>query len=69
MAAPSTAPPCRFNTAITAGRTIAFAQLNLADVKAVKMHFGVKVNDVVMALCAGALGRLLADRGELPRRS
>jgi diacylglycerol O-acyltransferase / wax synthase len=69
MAAPFTAPTCRFNAAITARRTIAFTQLNLADVKAVKSHFGVKVNDVVMGLCAGALRRQLADRGELPRRS
>jgi diacylglycerol O-acyltransferase / wax synthase len=69
MAAPFAAPPCRFNTAITAGRTSAFTQLKLADIKAVKNHFGVKVNDVVMALCAGALRRLLVDRAELPKRS
>jgi diacylglycerol O-acyltransferase / wax synthase len=69
MAAPFAAPRCRFNAAITAERTIAFTQLKLADVKAVKNHFGVTVNDVVMARCAGTLRRLLADRGELPKRS
>jgi diacylglycerol O-acyltransferase / wax synthase len=69
MAAPFAAPRCRFNAAITAERTIAFTQLKLADVKAVRNHFGVTVNDVVMALCAGTLRRLLADRGELPKRS
>ncbi|MBO0865384.1 MAG: wax ester/triacylglycerol synthase family O-acyltransferase [Mycobacterium sp.] len=69
MAAPFTAPRCRFNAAITAERSSAFAQLKLADVKAVKNRFGLTVNDVVMALCAGALRRLLADRGELPKRS
>jgi WS/DGAT/MGAT family acyltransferase len=69
MAAPFAAPRCPFNAAITAERSVAFAQLKLADVKSVKNHFGVKVNDVVMALCAGALRRLLADRGELPKRS
>ncbi|MGH3633874.1 WS/DGAT/MGAT family O-acyltransferase [Mycobacterium sp.] len=69
MAAPFAAPRCRFNAAITAQRASAFTKLNLADVKAVKNHFGVTVNDVVMALCAGALRKLLADRGELPKRS
>jgi diacylglycerol O-acyltransferase len=68
MAAPFAAPRCRFNAAITAERTIAFTQFSLADVKVVKNHFGVTVNDVVMALCAGALRRLLAHRGELPER-
>lgn len=69
MAAPFAAPKCRFNAAITAERTAAFIQLKLADVKTAKNRFGVTVNDVVMALCAGALRRLLADRGELPERS
>ena len=69
MAAPFAAPRCRFNAAITAERAMAFTQLKLADVKAVKNRFGLTVNDVVMALCAGALRRLLADRGELPERS
>ncbi|BBZ12316.1 WS/DGAT/MGAT family O-acyltransferase [Mycobacterium branderi] len=69
MAAPFAAPKCRFNAAITSERAVAFTQLKLADVKAVKNRFGVKVNDVVMALCAGALRRLLAEHGELPKRS
>jgi diacylglycerol O-acyltransferase len=68
MAAPFSAPRCGFNAAITAERTTAFAQLQLADVKAVKNRFGLTVNDVVMALCAGALRRQLADRDELPTR-
>ncbi|SEH48150.1 Diacylglycerol O-acyltransferase [Mycolicibacterium rutilum] len=66
MAAPFTAPATVFNAEITADRILAMAQLDLDDVKSVKNHFGVKVNDVVMALCAGALRRYLAHRGELP---
>lgn len=66
MAAPFAAPTTRFNDTVTGHRNVAFAQLDLEDVKAVKNHFGVKVNDVVMALVAGVLRRYLMDRDELP---
>lgn len=66
MAAPFAAPPTAFNTSITAERNIAFASLDLDQLKTVKNRFTVKVNDVVMAVCAGMLRRFLADRGELP---
>lgn len=66
MAAPFSAPATVFNAEITSDRTIALAQLELDDVKRVKKAFGVKVNDVVMALCAGALREYLLKRGELP---
>ena len=66
MPAPFTAPRTPFNSTITGHRAVAFAQLELADVKAVKNAFGVKVNDVVMTLVASALRSYLAGRGELP---
>ena len=66
MAAPFAAPSTAFNAEVTSERNIAFAQLDLDDVKRVKNRFDVKVNDVVMALCAGALREFLHDRGELP---
>jgi WS/DGAT/MGAT family acyltransferase len=66
MAAPFAAPKTRFNATVTGRRNVAFAQLDLEDVKTVKNHFGVKVNDVVMALVAGVLRRFLLDRDELP---
>lgn len=69
MPTPFTAPPTPFNGSITAHRNVAFAQLNLADVKTVKDHFGAKVNDVVMALVAGVLRKFLLDRDELPDSS
>ncbi len=68
MAAPFAAPATAFNAEVTPERNIALAQLDLEDVKRVKNRFGVKVNDVVMALCAGALREFLRDRGELPNK-
>jgi WS/DGAT/MGAT family acyltransferase len=66
MTRPFKAPPTAFNTAITGHRNIAFAQLDLEDVKTVKNRSGVKLNDVVMALVSGVLRQFLLDRGELP---
>jgi WS/DGAT/MGAT family acyltransferase len=69
MAAPFAAPQTTFNAKVTGHRNVAFAQLDLEDIKTVKNHFGVKVNDVVMALVSGVLRRFLLDRGELPDSS
>jgi diacylglycerol O-acyltransferase len=69
MASPFRAPQTAFNAKVTGHRNIAYAQLDLADVKKVKNHFGVKVNDVVMALVSGVLRQYLADRGEMPDSS
>jgi WS/DGAT/MGAT family acyltransferase len=63
------APQTTFNAKVTGHRNVAFAQLDLEDIKTVKNHFGVKVNDVVMALVSGVLRRFLLDRGELPNSS
>ena len=59
----------RSTPASPADRNVAYAQLDLDDIKTVKNHFGVKVNDVVMALVAGVLRQFLLDRGELPDSS
>ena len=66
MAAPFRAPKTIFNAEVTGERSIAFAQLDFEDVKQIKDRFEVKINDVVMALCAGALREYLRGRGELP---
>ncbi|MFM8971412.1 MAG: wax ester/triacylglycerol synthase domain-containing protein, partial [Actinomycetota bacterium] len=55
-AAPFTAPRLTWNGSITPHRKVAFATISLADVKEVKAAFGVIVNDVVLAMVAGALG-------------
>ena len=60
------APATPFNRAIGPHRRWAFRTLPLDDVKAVKNAAGSTVNDVVMALCAGALRRWLLDHDALP---
>lgn len=66
MAAPFTAPPTPFNGTLTRQRNVAYSQLDLRDIKRVKNRFGVTINDVVVALCAGVLRRYLLELGELP---
>lgn len=69
MPAPFSAPRTSFNGTVTSHRSVAFTRLRLEDVKEVKNAFGTTVNDVVLALCSGALRRYLDDRGELPESS
>jgi len=66
MAAPFAAPQTAWNANVTSHRNIAWAELDLDDIKKVKNHFGVKLNDVVMALVSGVLRKFLLDRGQLP---
>jgi diacylglycerol O-acyltransferase / wax synthase len=63
---PGRAPATPFNRSITAHRRVAFRSVELSRVKAVKAVYGVSVNDVVMAMCAGALRRWLIDHDALP---
>ncbi|TAM63292.1 wax ester/triacylglycerol synthase family O-acyltransferase [Mycobacterium sp.] len=66
MAAPFAAPPTAFNGRFTRRRNIALTSVDLDDVKTVKQRFGVTVNDVVTAMCAGALRQFFSDRDALP---
>jgi diacylglycerol O-acyltransferase / wax synthase len=63
---PGRAPATPFNKPITPHRRVAFRSVDLATVKAVKNAFGVSVNDVVMAMSAGALRRWLIEHDALP---
>lgn len=64
--APMVAPQTPFNVAISPHRRFAFGSLSLEQVKLVKNTFGVSVNDVVMAMCAGALRSWLLAHDALP---
>jgi diacylglycerol O-acyltransferase / wax synthase len=63
---PGRAPATPFNRPITQHRRAAFRSVELDRVKRVKNAFGVSVNDVVMAMCAGALRRWLTEHQALP---
>jgi diacylglycerol O-acyltransferase len=63
------APRTIFNQPLTAHRRVSWASLPLADVKKVKNHFGVTVNDVVVTVCAAAVRSVLASLGELPEEA
>ena len=62
-------PLAHFNGDISAHRAFVFGSLPLADIKAVKNHFEVSVNDVVLALVASTLRDYLLQRGLLPADS
>jgi WS/DGAT/MGAT family acyltransferase len=61
-----TPPRTSFNGRVSAHRRFVFGQLSLEDVKAIKNAYGYTVNDVVMAICAGAVRRWLIEHDELP---
>ncbi len=65
-ALPLTAPRTSINVAVHARRRVAFAAASLDDAKAVKNKMGTTVNDVVLAMCAGALRAYLLAGDELP---
>jgi WS/DGAT/MGAT family acyltransferase len=58
------APSSSINGPISGTRDFATVRLALADVKGVKDAHGGTVNDVVLALCTGAIRHLLLSRGE-----
>jgi WS/DGAT/MGAT family acyltransferase len=63
------APRTVFNRSISAHRRFSFGSLSLDTAKEVKNTLGTTVNDVILAVCGGALRRYLAERGELPAES
>jgi diacylglycerol O-acyltransferase / wax synthase len=60
------APKTSLNTRITPHRRYAMTEVSLADIKRVKNAVGATVNDVVLAICAGAMRSWLQSRHELP---
>ena len=65
-ALPLTAPRVRWSASITPSRDVAFSRAALDDLRAVKAHFGVTVNDVVLAACTLAIRAYLVAHDDLP---
>ena len=62
--APFAAPATSINGPLTSSRSFAASSVSLTEVKAVKNAFGCTVNDVVMAMCSGAMRRYFDDLDE-----
>lgn len=62
------APRTPFNVQISGERAYAARALPLATAKRLAKATGTKLNDVVMAVCAGALRRYLQQHDALPKR-
>lgn len=60
------APKTPFNVTISGQRSYAARSLPLDTAKLIGRATGAKLNDVVMAVCGGALRRYLQDRNALP---
>lgn len=65
-ALPLSAPRTSFNGALSRRRSVAYTAIGLDDVKRVKSALGVTVNDIVLAVCTGALRTFLIEGDELP---
>ncbi len=62
----SPAPPTPWNASVTPNRRFAMRSVALANIKALKNATGGTINDVVMAICAGALREYLIRHDALP---
>jgi len=66
---PLQTPRTSLNVSLSPDRTFAMTSLPLDALKQVRRAQGSTLNDVYLAVCAGALRRYLAEHGELPARS
>ena len=67
---PTPIPKTRFNGAVTAHRVLGSISVSLADIKEIRQVVpGTTVNDVVLAVCGGALRSYLQAKNELDQTS
>jgi diacylglycerol O-acyltransferase len=65
-ALPLTTPRTSLNASITPHRRVAFSSISLEDAKRIRRACDTTLNDVILAICAGALRRYLIEGDELP---
>ena len=66
LSQPLSAPKTPFSITMGQGRSYAARTISLSGVKKICKLTGTKLNDVVMAICAGALRSYLDQKGKLP---
>lgn len=66
---PFSAPKSMFNVPITGSRRFAVKSLSLSEIKALGKQANATVNDIVLALCSGALRKYMIDKAALPKKS
>lgn len=66
--APRQAPATVLTRSFSMDRVMARVSVPVGDLRRVRMAMGVRLNDVLLAMVAGALRGYLADRGQLPDR-
>jgi len=69
LASITEAPRTMFNVRVGAQRRVATHAVRLRRLKAIGDAGGGTINDVVLAVCSGALRRYLGERGALPEHS
>lgn len=69
MRLPFTAPRTIFNGEVDSRRGISVCDLPLNSVRRMARQSGGSINDVLLAVCGGALRRYLLEQDALPRRS
>ncbi len=62
-------PHTAINTHVSSARRFVAQSWNIDRVKAVAKAADAKINDVVLAMCSGALRHYLSDQGEVPEHS
>lgn len=63
-------PRTRFNGSVTQNRVVDGRDFSLAEIKDIRTRWqGATVNDVVVAICGGAMRRYLKGKSELPSES
>jgi diacylglycerol O-acyltransferase len=65
-ALPLTTPRTSLNASITPHRRVAFSSISLEDAKRIRKACDTTLNDVILAVCAGALRRYFIEGDELP---
>lgn len=69
LVTPYSGPRSKLNARISDRRVIATEPVPLQRIKQLARLSGASANDVVLAICAGAIRRLLSELGALPRQS